>query len=500
MLSDDAGNVMALPASRQTLSVQCTHPFIVFTFHEEGYYFHDLSHPQFGGHFETDNVGPLIQQMEFSTVNPLQLTLATNTLDQAGAVLNTARLVSPQNNTIKTTLGAYNSFVLTDVNGAVVPAKYALEGAPSFNPAIAAAQLAKTAYPKVLSVMLNPGLSNTTQYFVNVHMGTQTLRVTPLDSKFKPFTMTVVVASPAKLGTDDFVCTWTYNSVVYDAEYKSCNKLIIMAAHQSGLPPQYIKAEIWQESNLHKFEATSYRYEPYWDRRNLRISASRSDVSPMKAMKVMKKYYFGPASNVVTSDLIQLRSKYKLVLANGTLGPIPNNYETGKVPKKYTPLLGIDYLNGDPNNTQKWREYVGGVEKPAVNSSNFGFVAQSVVASSYGMMQILYTTALEMGFVNTVGKEKEGPNPQFLFRPALNIQLGSDYLAKQYKNVNADESVKTDLLKNMNEYGYALRNASSGYNGGRGAYFGTRALNYGQEVWRRTKVYWISDKVTYVQN
>jgi soluble lytic murein transglycosylase-like protein len=72
------------------------------------------------------------------------------------------------------------------------------------------------------------------------------------------------------------------------------------------------------------------------------------------------------------------------------------------------------------------------------------------VASSYGLMQIMYTTALTIGFVG---------EPEELFLPTTNIGLGCKQLRKltdwanQYVDVPADDRLRAML---------------AAYNGGRG--------------------------------
>ncbi|MGE5357625.1 MAG: transglycosylase SLT domain-containing protein [Bacteroidales bacterium] len=61
-------------------------------------------------------------------------------------------------------------------------------------------------------------------------------------------------------------------------------------------------------------------------------------------------------------------------------------------------------------------------------------------SASYGLMQILYSTAVQLGFAG---------DPEYLFVPSVNVQLGCAYLAKMFKRAEGD-----------------LRQAVARYNGG----------------------------------
>jgi hypothetical protein len=82
------------------------------------------------------------------------------------------------------------------------------------------------------------------------------------------------------------------------------------------------------------------------------------------------------------------------------------------------------------------------------------------VAASYGLMQVMYPTALEMGY------PKAAP-PEGLFVPELNLDLGCKYLHGM-----------------LWRFGGSIRTALAAYNGGPGNYGGQKAQQYADRVLR----------------
>jgi soluble lytic murein transglycosylase-like protein len=81
------------------------------------------------------------------------------------------------------------------------------------------------------------------------------------------------------------------------------------------------------------------------------------------------------------------------------------------------------------------------------------------IASSYGLMQVMYTTALEHGY----GQAYDAP--EFLFIPTVGLDAGCEHLAKQIEWANGD------LLK-----------ALAAYNGGQGNWMAGQPQLYAKKV------------------
>ncbi|MEK2688636.1 hypothetical protein [Bdellovibrio sp. GT3] len=215
MLDDTVGSVEATPAAKQVITLQCTHPIIVFTFKEEGYYFHELSHPQFNGYYETENVGPLIQSIDFATKNPYSVSLKLNTLSRdSKSIKATNILANPDGYTVKVPLGSYSSFALVDsATGSSLSAKYSYSTGAVLSPSISAADRMSTMFADRVAFLF--GSSTTAaQTLIAVHMGQQKLLITPDDSRFSPVTVVLSVVKPVIAADEvDPNCTYVYNKI-----------------------------------------------------------------------------------------------------------------------------------------------------------------------------------------------------------------------------------------------------------------------------------------------
>ncbi len=507
-LGDKDFTVETLPAAKQTISFQCTHPVIYFSFQEAQYYFHPLSADGFKGYFYTHNVGPLIQQIEFSTVNPLGLSLLSNVLDQNGKVLNATTVSTVANQSVSFALGTYGSLVIKDNVGAVVPVKFTYNSSASFNPTLPDVAIRKGLFTNVVAVLFNGGVVKSSQSFMAVHMGQQSLLVTPYDSKYRPFTINLVVVKPSTLGAKDYDCTFVQNGVVYDKEYQSCNALIIEKSHLTGIPPQIIKAEIYQESRDHAFVKSSYRYEPMYDRAYFYNAAGSKKVSPFKNSIFYKKYTFSTTTHSLSAAAVSLRNIYKVVLPNGMYGFIPNNFE--KLTGVYRPLKVWDIVDADINYGNNSQHFVR--KNPdrskakiqpfiiPITQDRFDYVAQTVVSSSYGLMQVMYPTAVKHGlFLEFSGNYIIGRNPLELFRPLVNVSVGAEYLVECFKVINEKVNYNTKSFTTVDDFYEAFKNAYSGYNGGEEGFSGDRAQAYKDSVHGHIAKFWITQRAVYGQ-
>lgn len=129
------------------------------------------------------------------------------------------------------------------------------------------------------------------------------------------------------------------------------------------------------------------------------------------------------------------------------------------------------------NGIQHWSRWARRdvLETIRTNPAILEFVAQTPLASSYGLLQILYATAiLEMRWP---GVTAGGQNPSFLFDTTENQQagggsldLGTRYFVGTYREVNsgvdhvapqfADMSeLRTSFIRGFNRYNHKYRNS-----------------------------------------
>ena len=140
--------------------------------------------------------------------------------------------------------------------GAAIIANYGLGTATLQN-----AQIDPALYPSAVLLEFNTTvISEQTKTFQAVHLGTQTIVITPDDGSAAQ-SITVKVAKPKTLGTTHQ--TVTVGGVPFDLDAK-----IVEWADRRGVPPQTVKG-IMDKETLPPFNPNTWRYEPLvWDHDN----------------------------------------------------------------------------------------------------------------------------------------------------------------------------------------------------------------------------------------
>lgn len=142
---------------------------------------------------------------------------------------------------------------------------------------------------------------------------------------------------------------------------------------------------------------------------------------------------------------------------------------------------------GEPD-PQGWFKSSEGKLLEIPTYDKYNFVAQTLIASSYGLMQIMYPTA-----VKTMNYQQNGVglNPLNLFRPATNVTLGVGYLANQFKKVNGLSQLSQNYHF-LSEYEQALMRSSAAYNAGRN-YSKPPGIKYSISVLNQSVIYWVNE-------
>jgi soluble lytic murein transglycosylase-like protein len=190
------------------------------------------------------------------------------------------------------------------------------------------------------------------------------------------------------------------------------DSLIIQMANQYGMPPQLIKAQIQQESSS-KFDPNAYRYEPHFDWAYISIGA-------------YGKYLLetAPYSNYrLATPAGDLYNNGHSALAKGTLlsdaDITPRNLYSLIDTNKDGFYSAWEIINANPK------------QNFAEPPSDIDFVAQTTISSSYGLMQIMWPTALVMGW-----NHKQGGSPHLLFDPATNLDIAVGYDDSLFKDLD----------------------------------------------------------------
>lgn len=235
---------------------------------------------------------------------------------------------------------------------------------------------------------------------------------------------------------------------------------IMIFADRSGIPPQLVKAHVAQESGS-GFDPKAYRYEPLsYDFGRINFTFVRGVRQPSNQLldKRLAPWRFGVSSNCKRVTLpqgtsldpksldaskregfdIQLNkasvplcqvsdvgqgSSTRLINSNDSLISMQNIYFTNKTANNWYPRSG-DFAD-------KFDDYVDGGNQP--------FTAQTVIAASYGLLQVMYPTAVQVQgfterFLGGIGRP-----PSELFRPVIALDLGTCYLSSIYDDLQAPQ-------------------------------------------------------------
>jgi hypothetical protein len=336
-------------------------------------------------------------------------------------------------------------------------------------------------------VLLHFPLANTgtSQNFFGIHSGTASVSLA-----FQYNGTNYTVQLPMQVSTcSDGTCTETIGT-----RHTDLDGLFLKFADRNGIPPQLLKSQISNESG---FNPRDYRYEPLSvDFAQLEFPDYRGAPPPFEALKVKalrpwalaeatdctSKTIFLTAGAKVTDltspDVIprqeDLPFRLKLALGPDNMTPLCQVWNpaqivsTGNIDND--PLPSIENVLFTNDDLQHWFSNASGhlivryliIYEALVPSEiplpHTPSTAETVVASSYGLHQVLYTSAVEWGYTDSQGV---GLPPSDLFIPAKSLDLGSQYLAKKFQESHVSEAAGfSDMRDLFLQFGPALR----GYN------------------------------------
>jgi len=328
-------------------------------------------------------------------------------------------------------LGAEFTFALQDTQGNAIPSSYSLGTA-----SLAASVDADAVFPGLAALQYSNQPEPSSAQFQAVHLGSVPLTITPTGGTTPPVNLTILVEAPASLGT----------------AHTEFDELIGSVSHAKGVLPQYIKAVAHHES-VGTFNRNSYRYEPIGPNtgdldvvshgQNLRLQA------PYKDYRLATSPNYGASdppltqgTNIDSGD-IDVRNTYYIMRADCS---IPGS--TAVVHRHIKPcdsFVGADEIYF-ANHDQNWWTGSKGLlvyDNPLL----LNFTAQTGLASSYGLMQVMYVKAVQdlrwQGITDASrGHAAGSKNPSFLFDTDVNeaigggsLRLGGKFLAREVRRV-----------------------------------------------------------------
>jgi len=318
-----------------------------------------------------------------------------------------------------------------------------------------------TLFPDSVVIEFDRAAASEIKFFTAVHLGSVTLNITPTDSSMSPVSVEVTVTQPLRLGSSN-------NEV---------DERLFDLGHRRGIPPQLLKGQIRRESN---FDPEAYRYEPLSvDLRYVSRGQNIRTERPFSLYRLETDDGLAQGTDIVPDD-ISPRSIY-LIRRNGTRRRIEDSDE-------FVSALEIFRENDARHNWTEACRDCAELPRLRANPAVLDFTAQTPVAASYGLLQILYSTAIAP--MSWPGAGEEGKrNPSLLFDTAANLEmgggsleLGSDYLRKVFARANPSVSVTEPTFTGQAAFDAAFEHALNYYNhhGTIGPY-GASVLNFSQQ-------------------
>ncbi|MEW6758500.1 MAG: hypothetical protein AB1347_09795, partial [Acidobacteriota bacterium] len=297
--------------------------------------------------------------------------------------------------------------------------------------------------------------------FQTVHTGSFILRATTKDTHHKgpdgqPAKIEIAFTVAAPAGLKD-----------YSDTHHEFDALIIQYADKYGIPPQYIKSQAHEESG-HEYAPGAFRYEPLGFDKKYISTWSASDWAENNY-----DYFKFPGGSGLTDGDMRLRENFShIVYYDFTVQPPVLPYECQHYDGGDPDVLLYDVViandgwprgsyawalfnhargpcgatpqnwSGDAGGQLAWHDetfYCGATATSPCSAgqrrliqwlfNHWEYPAQTAVASSYGLMQLMYPTAVgPMRWRR--GQPPLSRNPVLLFDPAISLDLGTGYDAR----------------------------------------------------------------------
>lgn len=294
---------------------------------------------------------------------------------------------------------------------------------------------------------------------------------------------------------------------LHDLPGPSCpyDEKIITYADKYGIPPQYIKSQVYVET-FYKFKKKTFRYEPLsWDKRyaskwsnsewtNRGYAPFRFPKGPKLSNEDFNQrdkfthitkidFTIQPPLRPYTCDPYE-RTESNVYLRSIFIAH--DGWEIGSYPWNIYNTNGIDNIKGPcDNNRMNWslkhraaiswhfaRFYCGSTATSACSRGqatliswmlkNPTYIAQTAVCSSYGLMQIIYDKAVTTGHWRR-NQSPDKRDPADLFDPDENLNLGVGFDRTNIKKFvfNGNNSKQ---FASMTDYQQALIKGFKKYN------------------------------------
>jgi hypothetical protein len=367
-----------------------------------------------------------------------------------------------------------------------VAATFTLGSAQLENP-----QVDPSLYPHDALLEFDAATAAATKTFQAMHLGSQTIVIDPTSGTVPRQTVTVNVTRPASVGT-------THGTVSYNGDSLNLDERIIDWADRRGIPPQLIKGIMDRES-APGFNPLEWRYEPLttdWD----------NFAPPPRGQNWRAKTLYAPyrleydATHrrgwlLVDSEDVHPRAEFYADRTGATVHmacrpPFNCIDDAAQFVGTYTLYAQNDWW-------QNWHSNLWSPSKRALLATDalaqqtLTWPANTTLASSYGLMQVLFQEAFaQYGYPGIRGQRR----PFYLFDTPANIRAGGGslptgsglYVFKfRWENDYNDRNEFSPQFRMPADLDDEYENGLMGYNGS----FRQRSDCYGPDTMQRIRSY-----------
>lgn len=269
-----------------------------------------------------------------------------------------------------------------------------------------------------------PG-GGTSRMVYGIHLGSATLLAKPQNER--PIKIAIEVVKPTVLGAAPSQ---------YDAT-------IVELAHRGGIPPSLLKRQIQRETN---FNPHSYRYEPLSPGADFALitAVGNTDGKNLRLAHPFSRYRLATVADVKDPALPAGRDLSKNDLGIGPASRLKVKAKDGTIRQLTEDDHSVSARNIYEQNDarQNWsKSNPKWAAEAKLNPALLDFTAQTGLAASYGLMQIMYPTAVSLMHWKDGDRPGQMPaiNPSRLFDTPENLAagdgslvLGAEYGAEQY--------------------------------------------------------------------
>lgn len=266
------------------------------------------------------------------------------------------------------------------------------------------------------------------KFILAAHLGVSELEI---DADGVIYKVNVTVEEPSRLGE----------------EANAFDDRFITIANKLGVSPILLKSIAFRESiKLNDqgdlvFDPTAYRYEPFWDQSNVSFNPNIMLRRPYRSYRLLTPNDYDETGVLIDDSfgsLLQLKDKdlrneFYIYDSSGN-SRVLNSLDEFVSAYQLIEANDEGEKNGRPKvsnaSQQNWLKETSAQRRLNFRPEDFDFVAQTNISASYGIMQVLYTTAAEpyLWTGANLGQKcvssAETCDPFFLFDTSDNIEIG----------------------------------------------------------------------------